>query len=271
MEQLNNQQIVLLVLLVSFVTSIATGIVTVTLMQQAPAGITQTINKVVERTVENVVPAETKIVVGDSLGGSEGIVKIIKSYSPSIVTISNEEGVDTTGFVSSGEGHIITRSGNLAEGSEVTVKYQNKKHPAMVIGVNEEYEVALLKFKDPGAPKISYIPLQKISPKIGQEILILGKTAAEGMTAQEGLIVGAGGFLDPLFTARAYISKANSGGPVITKEGILLGISYYSDEKTGAKVIPMSEIQEMLELHDLALIEADTQTASVLRSIDETE
>ena len=45
----------MLTLLVSFVTSIATGIVTVSLMDQAPQGITQTINRIVERTVEKVV------------------------------------------------------------------------------------------------------------------------------------------------------------------------------------------------------------------------
>ena len=58
LEELNKTQIVLLTLLISFVTSIATGIVTVTLLDQAPQGVTRTINRIVERTIERVVPAE---------------------------------------------------------------------------------------------------------------------------------------------------------------------------------------------------------------------
>lgn len=55
MNDLNSQQIVLLCLLVSFVSSIATGITTVSLLDQSPEQVSQTINRVVEKTIERVI------------------------------------------------------------------------------------------------------------------------------------------------------------------------------------------------------------------------
>lgn len=53
-KDLDKKQMVLLTLLITFVVSIATGIVTVSLMNQAPKAIPQTINNVIQRTIEKV-------------------------------------------------------------------------------------------------------------------------------------------------------------------------------------------------------------------------
>lgn len=84
-EQLTKHQIVLLTLLVSFVTSIATGIVTVSLMDQAPTGVTKVVNQIVEHTIEKVVPStqgaavvttEKTVVVKDDDLAAQSIAKV---------------------------------------------------------------------------------------------------------------------------------------------------------------------------------------------------
>src|SRR3989344_9560589 len=115
MEELNKNQIVLLTLLVSFVTSIATGIVTVTLMESAPAQVTQTINRVVERTIEKAVPGETKVTtvvkeVPVVVTEEKLIVDVINNTSSGAVRIASADGKTNlaTGFIVSKSGLVVT-------------------------------------------------------------------------------------------------------------------------------------------------------------------
>ena len=119
-ERLTKMQIVLLTLLVSFVTSIATGIVTVTLMDQAPPAMVQTLNRVVERTVERVVPDDSK--QGASIITKETTVVVkeedlitdsINKNSKSVVRIYEALEDGTTGTLK-GLGIVVSRNGIIA-------------------------------------------------------------------------------------------------------------------------------------------------------------
>ncbi len=119
LEKLTKHQIVLLTLLVSFVTSIATGIVSVSLMDQAPPSVTRTINQIVEHTVEKVVPntqgaaavTEKTVVVKDDDLAAQSIATLQRSLIRIVAKGSDQ--LVARGVIVNAKGMAITDQGAL--------------------------------------------------------------------------------------------------------------------------------------------------------------
>lgn len=136
MEELNKTQIVLVCLLLSFVTSIGTGIITVSLLQEAPQSVTQTINRVVERTVEKVVPQqgpsntvtrEVTVVVKEE----DLVIDAINKNSKSLVRIFRNDLSTPTfvaiGLVISADGTIISDERSFSTQSSYSAVFSDGK------------------------------------------------------------------------------------------------------------------------------------------------
>lgn len=90
MEELTKNQLVLLVLLVSFVTSLVTGIVTVSLLEQAPGSpITQTITRVVDKItpIEISQPQQQQAAPAPVLAREDQIVKVVSDTSNAVASV----------------------------------------------------------------------------------------------------------------------------------------------------------------------------------------
>jgi hypothetical protein len=87
-KDLNKSQLILLAILLSFIVSIATGITTVTLMQQAPDSVTVPVTRIVRETVEKIVPAESSPKTVSALSVEEKkILEDLKAIKPLTVTL----------------------------------------------------------------------------------------------------------------------------------------------------------------------------------------
>ncbi|MBI5126459.1 MAG: trypsin-like peptidase domain-containing protein [Candidatus Taylorbacteria bacterium] len=200
MENLTKQQIVLLTLFVSFVTSMATGIFTVSLMDQAPQGVTQTINRVVERTVERVVPAEPApaAVVKAPVFTYEDVTaaatqKAMKSTVKIIRTLAN------AGEIIEGYGVIVAKDGKVATdrivtavpGSYFIVTSDGVRYPAEVINASQGSDIAFLTPSLTEAQKKTtvFTPVTFVTSaniKLGATLLLLGGT--KEISVYQGII-----------------------------------------------------------------------------------
>jgi len=264
MEKLNKSQIVLLTLFTSFVTSIATGIVTVTLMDQAPPGVTQTINRVVERTIETVVPAEnqkTTVIKEQVIVKEEDlVVGAIEKNTDSVVQISKiENGKETPlglGIILSKNGLVVTDKRIVAKDYKLTALYKGESFDVVSVPIQSEQKFAFLKLSIPavdtaggdnesaGEPKpaVEFIPVELADSdtlKLGQTAIALG--GQNGTSAHISYIVKfdrdkyVNGseeeitFLSAIHTG-ANLKEGSSGGPVINIAGEVIGINIVTQE-----------------------------------------
>ncbi|MEK7585017.1 MAG: trypsin-like peptidase domain-containing protein [Patescibacteria group bacterium] len=241
MEELNKNQIVLLVLLVSFVTSIATGIVTVTLLDQAPPAVTQTINRIVERTVEKVVPRETQVStvireVPVIVTEEDLIVKATNQGAKAMVRLV--EATDETKYVGSAflaaEGRIITSSKIFAEGTTVipalkAILDDGRKFDLEPILPESLTKPSLnLKIKGELPKDLPSLTLSSSTISIGQTVISLGAADKTGLNVAVGIIssfLSSGSDTSPYIVTNAS-SKDNHGGPVLNIKGEVIGLNH---------------------------------------------
>src|SRR3989344_2251783 len=111
-KDLNKTQLILLAVLLSFVTSIATGITTVTLMQQAPASFTAPVNNVIRQTIEKIQQVEGKTTVQTVVVKEEDLVvdAIAKNKSSTFIVTKDTQDVEGNKIeVSAGRGFVISK------------------------------------------------------------------------------------------------------------------------------------------------------------------
>ncbi len=281
-EQLSKAQIVLLTLLVSFVTSIATGIVTVTLVSQAPPAVTQTINRVVERTIERVVSSskegqtgnatkvitkETKIVVKEGDLITDAVSKVGKS----LVRVYTLNGQNTNpsnikgsfvglGLIISRDGLIVTDSSQVTSGFsyvietvdgttfKARIKNKSLKRPTAILEIDKEDNTDIV------FPPVAFSDLSTL--KLGESAITL---SGKSRTTVDTGIVSDLVLVDPTDAEnnKSTISKIKTniddkgvlfGAPLVDFSGEVVGF-YTKNSGDGVRAVytPNTVIKDQLK------------------------
>ena len=234
-EQLSKSQIVLLTLLVTFVTSIATGIVTVSLMDQAPPVVAQTVNRVIERTVESVAPApkgqsasaatvvtQQKTVV---VKESDLVSQAVARASLSVVRVnSTQDGAFLAlGLVLDAQGTVVTDSAALEDG-DITLSLPDGSH--MRYFVTKRDKETGLAFLQPAtstekAPTWTPATISTDNTVLGTSVVVIAGKTAPRIDLGVVTALPANSVIDTNIAQSSIIA----GSPLVDTDGNIIGIS----------------------------------------------
>lgn len=258
MEHLSKQQLILLALLVSFVTSLSTGIFTVSLMSQAPQGVMQTINQVVEKTIEKAVtPNGTASVVSSTIPekNTSNAISIVSKSLVKIADADNNNMILGLGLILNKKGIIMTDKSVIdsvphyniifADGSSVPVNTSIAQITGDIVFLTiNNYD------KLSGINPISYAP----SISLGQKVYYMNGTST--LALQEGLITTSGNsgslVLDsdttPVHT-NILLNKNSFGGVLFDLDGRVIGINTVSMDRdnSGSVFFPVMNVKQVAQ------------------------
>jgi len=272
-EELTKSQIILLVLLVSFVTSIATGIVTVSLLAQTPPAITQTINRVVERTVETVVPSqnqsasvvtkETTVVVKEddliAQSISDGFEKVARIY----------EGTGTSTPIIAlgaviGDGTIVTDLSQVSKEHVVSIKGEFYRY--VVSAKIPELGIAFMVATGTSPTPNSFKGVDVGSLKLGQTMI--GLYGARSNRVAMSVASAVSNFKDVKVKESTVNTRLiettitetlTAGTPLISIFGDLVGVSTSVSRTDGkGSFIAFGDVTAVLDASSKTNVEKDT-------------
>lgn len=266
MEHLTKAQIVLLTLFTSFVASMATGIVVVTLMEQSPEPVTQTINNIVERTIEKITPTiiekpGKQVVIKDEDLLVDAIDRNIKSIV-AFRTVGQEGDAFGAGVgtIVSSDGLVITDKNNFGQGV-LTTSIDGVQYALQVLSDESGNTLGIGRLTPVLAtttPVFTPVTLGKTSNlRLGQTTIVIG--GRDGKTITTGLINNLGmrtvidkdtkvetKVLDNIGVSSRF-SGASNGAPIITLSGEIIGFLSVN-ENTGSQIgIPSAEAHQLIE------------------------
>lgn len=260
MEDLSKHQLILIVLLITFVTSIATGIITFTLLSEAPVEVTQQINRVVEKTIERVVPAEgqpEKVVTTVVVNEEDRVLESIAKNEKSIVRLKTT-GADGTevisglGLVVSADGTIVSDLRGYNAASNFTILFfDGKTYPAGKVFVDNESGFVFMKTAVPQSetPKYTFYPAvfgDSDGLKIGQTLVAI--SGRDSNAASIGRIYQVA-FGEDKKTVKNIlsdikISRSHFGSPALNLSGEVVGLEApFAELDTEHSYIPINVVK----------------------------
>ena len=153
---------------------------------------------------------------------------IIDREIQGVVTIKTDIS-QGTGFIVTEDGFVVTNHHVVAGATAASVfTYDTKSHTVALVGANPSMDIAVLKIEG----NFQSLDLgDSDEVKIGEKVIAIGNPLGLAFTATEGIIsaknrVGTNN-LPYYFQTDVSLNPGNSGGPLISTEGEVIGINNF--------------------------------------------
>jgi len=142
-----------------------------------------------------------------------------------------------SGFIIDPAGYILTNGHVVADADEVTVKLTNKReYKAKVIGTDPYTDVALVKINASGLPVVRLGDPSRL--EVGEWVAAIGAPFGFENSVTAGIVSAKGRSLPdesyvPFIQTDVAVNPGNSGGPLFSMRGDVIGINSLIYSRTG--------------------------------------
>ena len=166
---------------------------------------------------------------------SRAVIQGVRHAAPSVVRVDVRRQGAGSGFIFTPDGFVVTNSHVVDGAREISVVLQDgRRARADVVGADADRDIAILRIVPPGGTPLAWASFGDSSTlQPGQVVIAIGSpfglrhSVTSGVVSAVGRSLGArsGRLMDDIIQTDAALNPGNSGGPLVTTNGKVVGVN----------------------------------------------